>query len=294
MDRDLTSIVYEQHDLVFLLGPHRARAMREAFKLHDVRVPLVVSHNSGVGRRDYSLYEVLCAADYTVVNNYGAWATYRSGTKEYRACNISNGVDTKLFHETVPFAERPLRAIWTGSRSKADDEFDVKGYNAILRQLERILPARGIEVDFRVIESDAFMSDEQMVEFYNSGQLLICASSSEGTPNICLEAAACGTAILSSPVGNIPEFVTHGVNGFIVRRYDTLGFWSEIQYQREKFSQAAAAMKPVIREWDWSKRAKWFYALFAAIIERGAENVEPFTYLKTTPEAVHADQLCRC
>src|SRR6186713_1419416 len=117
MDRELSSIVYENHDLVFLLGPHRARAMREVFKRQQIDVPLVVSHNSGIGRRDYSIFEVLAAADFTIVNNYGAWAHYRMGVKDYRACNISNGVDTSLFKETVPLIERPMRVLWVGSQS---------------------------------------------------------------------------------------------------------------------------------------------------------------------------------
>jgi glycosyltransferase involved in cell wall biosynthesis len=57
----------------------------------------------------------------------------------------------------------------------------------------------------RVASHETGYTREQMVNFYNSIGTLICFSESEGTPNPVLEAAACGRAVISSPVGNVPE-----------------------------------------------------------------------------------------
>ena len=57
-----------------------------------------------------------------------------------------------------------------------------------------------------------------MRDFYQSLHVYVCASRSEGTPNPCLEAAACGLPVVTTPVGNMPEFVRDGVNGFFVAR----------------------------------------------------------------------------
>jgi glycosyltransferase involved in cell wall biosynthesis len=38
----------------------------------------------------------------------------------------------------------------------------------------------------------------------------------DGTPNPALEAASCECAIVSNHVGNMPEFIKHGVNGLFV------------------------------------------------------------------------------
>lgn len=285
--RCLTEIVYEHHDLVFLLAPHKAREMRVAFDIYDIRVPLLVSHNSGVGREGYSINDVLAAADYTIVNNYGAWRAGRFGVRDYRACNISNGVDLKLFRPTVPIAERPYRILWTGSEHKANDKNDVKGYQRILEPLSRLLDAKGIEHDFRIVGPGSAMRDEEMVDFYNSGQVLICTSTSEGTPNICLEAAACGTALITTPVGNMPELVRSGQNGFfLLDASNVIEPLTIIEAMRNHVCKAARAMLGDIQSWDWSVRAKWFYALFEALITRGAGNVAPFTYLRTSPEEI--------
>jgi len=44
----------------------------------------------------------------------------------------------------------------------------------------------------------------------------ILPSQNEGLPNAMLEAMAWGKALIVSPVGGIPEFVTDGVEGFLV------------------------------------------------------------------------------
>ncbi len=60
--------------------------------------------------------------------------------------------------------------------------------------------------------------DNEMRRFYNSLDLYIVASRSEGTPRPAIEAAACGVPVISTDVGIIPELIEDGINGFVVER----------------------------------------------------------------------------
>ena len=50
----------------------------------------------------------------------------------------------------------------------------------------------------------------------NKIKLLVIPSYSEGLPNIMLEAMACGTPVLATPVGAISDVIQDGETGFIM------------------------------------------------------------------------------
>lgn len=60
--------------------------------------------------------------------------------------------------------------------------------------------------------------NEGMARLYNSARMLVCASTVEGNPRVTAEAMACGTPVLSTPVGIMPELIRDGENGFLVAR----------------------------------------------------------------------------
>lgn len=57
---------------------------------------------------------------------------------------------------------------------------------------------------------------EDVREIYRRSWVHVSVSDMDGTPNTALEAAACECAIVSTPIGNMPDFVVHGVNGFLI------------------------------------------------------------------------------
>lgn len=61
-----------------------------------------------------------------------------------------------------------------------------------------------------------WISHEELPVYLNKLQLLVIPSFTEGIPNIMLEAMACGTPVLATPVGAIKDMIIDGDNGFIM------------------------------------------------------------------------------
>jgi glycosyltransferase involved in cell wall biosynthesis len=59
------------------------------------------------------------------------------------------------------------------------------------------------------------------LNLYQSADVLLVASDREGTPNVILEAMACGVPVVATNVGGIADLVIDGENGFLFEPNDT-------------------------------------------------------------------------
>ncbi len=63
-------------------------------------------------------------------------------------------------------------------------------------------------------------SSNQMAGIYAESDVLVLTSDWEGTPNVILEAMACGLPVAAAKVGGVPEIVQHGETGFLAEMGD--------------------------------------------------------------------------
>ncbi len=56
-----------------------------------------------------------------------------------------------------------------------------------------------------------------LCDYYNAADAMVLASSREGMPNVVLESMACGTPVVATPVGGMPELITAPEAGELMR-----------------------------------------------------------------------------
>ncbi len=66
------------------------------------------------------------------------------------------------------------------------------------------------------VQLTGWIPDSDFVDTLNQLKLLVIPSETEGLPYIILESMACGTPVLATNVGSIPDLINDGDNGFIM------------------------------------------------------------------------------
>ncbi len=115
---------------------------------------------------------------------------------------LDTGVDTRVFRDKTHDVggKHKLRVGWCGKY--LEDAWTPKGFDEVLTPLKPAVGnAKRIEWKINTNIYSNALSRDQMVEWYNSIDLLLVTSCSEGTPSVLLEALACGRPFLSTDVG---------------------------------------------------------------------------------------------
>jgi glycosyltransferase involved in cell wall biosynthesis len=82
-----------------------------------------------------------------------------------------------------------------------------------------------IEIRFVPFEADV----ERVASYYQASDLYLHAARADTFPNTVLEAQACGTPVVATAVGGIPEQIEEGVTGFLVPAADPVAMAARIE-----------------------------------------------------------------
>lgn len=136
------------------------------------------------------------------ISNAAELENITTGQKDYTALKIiysGRGTEEKRVHLVAAIAEK-LQAI------DPSIQFTIVGDISQAIDISR----------YPFIEFTGNLSDaEQLKSAYMNSNVLLLTSSTEGFPLVIIEGMAYGCAIISTPVGDIPEHVKDGVNGFL-------------------------------------------------------------------------------
>jgi len=159
------------------------------------------------------------------------------------------GVDPTTFYPTSnEFIQKPHSEFTVAFCGKPNPE---KGLESIIKPACR---EAGVRLIINERNFTNALTEDQMKYFYNKADAYIVASVMDGTPNTALEAASCGKPILTNAIGNMPEFIKNGKNGFLIplkieEYINKLCYMKE--NQRKTWEMGRKARETVLKEWTW-------------------------------------------
>jgi glycosyltransferase involved in cell wall biosynthesis len=140
-------------------------------------------------------------------------------------------VDLELFQCSKKFEDRPDMVGYIGRLSKEKGvlnfvnafpkihsenpkiQFFIGGDGALRDQIKAGISSSGLN---EMVTCAGWIPHNELPSYLNNLKLLVLPSYTEGLPNIMLEAMACGTPVLVTSVGAIPDVIVDEETGFIL------------------------------------------------------------------------------
>ncbi|RJT07988.1 glycosyltransferase [Halococcus sp. IIIV-5B] len=143
---------------------------------------------------------------------------------------------TKLAHALTRLAER-----------RPEVRVRLIGDGSLHEEVERIL-RQGDAIE--QVELPGWIDHEAMPDRLAESRLLVLPSESEGVPKAILEAMACGTVPVATPVGGIPDIVADGETGILLSENDpeTIATALEQTLDRDDLDEMATRARKYIRD----------------------------------------------
>jgi glycosyltransferase involved in cell wall biosynthesis len=177
------------------------------------------------------------------VNTRLAISTARKlGVASKRLHFLPNVVDTSTFKPSRPTRPGALHLVTVGRLvkqkrmdriielvsqlrdSRVNCKTTIIGDGPLKLQLQNLSAAKGLsneQLNFAGTYSD-------VQKAYQEADVFVLTSDWEGTPNVILEAMACGLPVVASRVGGIPEIIKHRISGLLVPPDDPVGLYRSV------------------------------------------------------------------
>lgn len=248
--KDFNESYLKKYDVIYslnwVLHKHIVKTLPKPDKRDFKLVTTVCSH--GGRESPHDLKDIFAYYDKVSVSSMFLFKEFNS-VYPGKIVYTPFGVDTSVFRKTTDPVAFRRDFGFVGKTNRA-----LKRYGNIQSAVHKN------RRNLKTVSHTSGFSQAQMAKFYNEIGILICYSENEGTPNPVLEAAACGRAVISTPVGNVPELFG--------KKYPLppVTNQKELERQIRMLTRNRALLrncsdylyKRVRDEWSWSKRVQNF------------------------------------
>jgi len=107
-----------------------------------------------------------------------------------------------------------INAIIPVLKERKDVSFMLCGKGSLSDEIRSLIRNEDVEAHVKL---RGWVPHDDVPQYLNELKLVILPSVTEGLPNILLEAMACGTPVLATSVGAIPDVVIEGKTGFLLK-----------------------------------------------------------------------------
>jgi glycosyltransferase involved in cell wall biosynthesis len=228
--------------LFYLAYPYHILPLLTSKLLRKKTVEVLTRSNSGGGMenavlsRIFALQDRLTFALLDGISPESRSVLGASGLDQHEAKVLAEGarfVDTSRFRIYTKLAERDPVIGYIGRirkekgimdlvsaipfiAKKEHTKFLIGGVGSFLDELKNECDKVRSEAGVSIVVP-GWIAEEDLPGCLNRLRLFVLPTyHGEGLPTIMLEAMACGTPVLASPVGGIPDVITEGLTGFLI------------------------------------------------------------------------------
>ena len=120
------------------------------------------------------------------------------------------------------------------------------------------------------VELLGHVSEDRLIELYQTSEAFILPSLYEGLPTVLLEAMACGAPCISTSVGGVPEVLHDHVDGLLIPPGNPMAMADAIRkIQNDRSLQKKLgqnARKLITSEFSWTRMADRFISLYEMML----------------------------
>ena len=210
----------------------------------------------------------------------------QSHLSKFKIEHIPNSIDTQIFIPNDRCESRnqlnlPIHTkILLFCSHKLDNKW--KGLDILIKALEKLptsylcilIGQKGI-IDCKQ-KNIKFISltnsEEELTLYYSASDLLINPTLEDNLPNTVLESIACGTPVIGSNVGGIPDMVRNGLTGFLFETGNSEDLARKIELyfslSEEKRNEMSKNCREIaVKEYSLEVQAKAYIKLYEEILK---------------------------
>ncbi len=141
-----------------------------------------------------------------------------------------------------------------------------------------------------VISLGPLETDEEIREAYSAAEIFLLPSLEDNLPNTVLEAMSCGTPVIAFQVGGVPDMVTDGVTGRLVRAFDVEQMSEAIVSLAlnpdQRSSMGEACRETVLKNYPLPVQAENYLNLYENLLRRKGHSKSQETGPLTLPDGI--------